>query len=412
MNKKWYISAYQDKITKLVDNFFTRMPAIPFEERARISGIRESISYLNTAGIGPCPKPILQAVMDFQSLLAEIGCLSGEGLAYYQLVPGLLKHIIAPIIGCEGKDIAFFSNSSQAINVVLQGMEFSQRDVILTSDQEHPSGFLPLKRLSEKHNLRVYFIPYRKPAGFIKHFRSIYDLTKNQVKLVFLSQASYKNGAVLPIKEVAGIIDHTHTKLFVDSAQYAGLQPLQVRDMDVDFLCFPGHKWWYGPLGTALLYINPRCLQTLTPAWICYNNVIEPDIDGPIHYQPDGSRFECGTYDISRFLGLALAMRMIHLWREDITPFYAKTFSLLQEMLGQRQDLRVMGNPRFSNQGIVSFSAKHKLPFIIEQEAYREHNVVLKAINYPEKPPAVRISPNLFFGIDPIKRLQKCIAAI
>lgn len=410
MNKRWYNKIFEKNVVNHIKGILESIKYPPFDERASLSHIgtetNKNYSYLNIAGIGPVLLPSLEKFHEYNRFLSGIGMLTAEGLAHFNIAPQIFKEYIARILKCSPGEIAFFENSSQAINIVLNSIDFSNKDIILTSDQEHPSGYLPLKRLTEKYGLSLYFIPYKKPMSFIKNFENVYKLSKDKTKLVFLSLSSYNSGNIIPVRELLPMIDRSKTFIYADAAQYAGVMKLDLEALDVDFLSFPGHKWYYGPLGTGILYINKKVKDRVKPSWISYNSVNEPDINADIELKNDAERFLCGTYDISKFLGLTISMMIIDKYHPEITKLHSRIFKELFSEISRIPSLSVYTKENQSTKGIISFKHRKIPPFILEQQAYEKYNIITKAINHPEKFPCLRISPGFLGGIEPAQRLK------
>ncbi len=407
MKKEWYISRFEKKVNSHIRGIIESIKIPSFNKRDIFSGITKEYSYLNTAGIGPALTIALQETFRYNEFLSGLGMLSAEGLAHYELAPEIFKEYISGMLNCGPEEITFFENSSQAINVILNSIELNNKDIILTSDQEHPSGYLPLKRLSENIGISLFFIPCKKPVSFIKNFENIYRLSRDKIKLVFLSLASYSSGNILPIKDIISIIDRSKTLIFIDAAQYAGLHRIDLKDMDVDFLSFPGHKWYHAPLGTGVLYVNKKTRDKIRPSWVSYNSVVESDIESDIEYRRDAGCFMCGTWDISKFLGLTISMKIIEKYLPDIREFYEDTFKKVYNMVSDIPGLVVNTRPQLTTKGIIGFKHKSILPKLLEQEAYEKNKLIIKAISYPEKFPSVRISPGFIHGIEPQDNLFK-----
>ena len=79
-----------------------------------------------------------------------------------------------------------------------------------------------------------------------------------ETKLVALTHASNVLGTVQAVELIAPMVRAAGALFLLDAAQSAGLVPIDLRELPVDFLAFPGHKALYGPTGTGALYVGPR----------------------------------------------------------------------------------------------------------------------------------------------------------
>ncbi len=150
------------------------------------------------------------------------------------------------------KEIIFTLNTSQAINMVALGFKFKAGDVVLLTDKEHNSNLLPWLRLQKKGLIKVAHADSDGDDAFnLGDFKQ--KLENNRVKLVSLAFTSNLTGYTIPAREIIKLAHAHGAKVLLDAAQTIAHRPIDVQDLDIDFLAFSIHKMC-GPKGMGILY--------------------------------------------------------------------------------------------------------------------------------------------------------------
>lgn len=187
----------------------------------------------------PKPEGVAEAVYRY---MTESGASVNRG-GYeraYQVEEAVyeVRERLARLFHGESGQVAFTGNVTGSLNTVLKGL-LRPGDHVLTSSVEHNAVMRPLRQL-ERRGISVSRIPCG-PDGSLR-LRDAENLLRENTKLLVLTHASNVSGTVLPLKE-AGAFCRRHGLLFVvDSAQTAGVLPLDMEEMQIDALCFTGHK--------------------------------------------------------------------------------------------------------------------------------------------------------------------------
>ena len=150
-------------------------------------------------------------------------------------------------------NIAFTNNSTTALNFAIKG-SLASNDIVITSNIEHNSVLRPLFTLKEEINLEVEVLPYK---DFIENFIiRIENPSLKKPKMLILNHMSNVNGVSFALEKI-GLICNRHKIMFiVDGSQSAGLIPIDMKAMNIDILCFTGHKSLFGIQGTGGICIQ------------------------------------------------------------------------------------------------------------------------------------------------------------
>jgi len=162
---------------------------------------------------------------------------------------------VAKVIGARGKEIFFTSCGSESDNWVLRGVTSKLRDKgnhIITSCIEHPAIMETCKQL-EKQGIRVTYLPVDEYGSV-----SVDDLKAaicDETILISIMTANNEIGTIQPIREIGAIAKEKEIFFHTDAVQAYGHIPINVDEMNIDFLSLSGHKIG-APKGIGALYIR------------------------------------------------------------------------------------------------------------------------------------------------------------
>lgn len=161
---------------------------------------------------------------------------------------GETQETLAEFFGIKNPErIAFTQNATYALNMGISGF-LTRRDHVIITSMEHNSVLRPV------HRLCSYTMVEANEKGEIDPKRIERAIRKN-TKMVITTHASNVTGTVMPVYEIGSICRKYGLIYMLDSAQTAGIIPIDVEKMGVSMLAFSGHKGLMGPLGTGGLYV-------------------------------------------------------------------------------------------------------------------------------------------------------------
>jgi cysteine desulfurase/selenocysteine lyase len=215
------------------------------------------VIYLDNAATSfPKPPEVSAAMADLLAHGAGNPGRSGHALAVTaQAAVSDTRRLLASFFGARDPSrIVFALNATDALNVALWGL-LRPGDRVVTTSLEHNAVVRPLHALAER-GISVARVPCA-PDGTLDLDDLARALEAAPTRLVAMTHASNVCGTVLPAREAA-LLAHRHGAVFLlDAAQTAGVLPIDVAEMGVDLLAFPGHKGLLGPTGTGGLFVSP-----------------------------------------------------------------------------------------------------------------------------------------------------------
>jgi cysteine desulfurase family protein len=220
--------------------------------------------YLDNAATSfPKPEPVYQALDRFaRTSLANPG-RAGHRMALaaeQQLDAG--RHALNQLFrGDAPERWAFTMNCTDGLNLAIKGI-VRPGDHVVTTDLEHNSVSRPLRALEKAGVITLTRV--ESEQGYVAP-EAIRRAITPATTLVAMTHASNVLGTVQPIEAIAPVVRQSGALLLLDAAQTAGVVPLDLREVPIDLLAFPGHKALYGPTGTGALYAGPRTDGRLRP---------------------------------------------------------------------------------------------------------------------------------------------------
>ena len=203
--------------------------------------------------------------------------------------------------GPKSRNVVFTKNVTESLNILIKGL-LKPGDHVLTSSMEHNAVMRPLTQLLGK-GVSFSRIPC-DPDGSLPEgevFPRMEALLTDRTRAVVMMHASNVCGTVLPIAEV-GRFCREHGLLFiVDSAQTAGVLPIDMEAMKIDALAFTGHKGLLGPQGIGGFLLTDEMIPLLEPL-LSGGTGSFSHLETVPEVMPD--RFECGTMNLPGIAGL------------------------------------------------------------------------------------------------------------
>jgi cysteine desulfurase/selenocysteine lyase len=240
---------------------------------------------------------------------------------------------ISRFIGASApEEIVFTGNASEAINLVALGYAkkfLKPGDIIITSEMEHHSNFVPWLRLKNEIGLKLVFIPITK--NYELDYRKLFTLgiPINKIKLIALTHASNVLGTINPISEISGVLKKKkiNAKILIDGAQSIPHLPIDVDELGCDFFVFSSHKM-LGPSGVGVLWSKRNLLDVMDPVFVG-SNMIKTVSKNRATWADLPDKFEVGTQRLEAVAGLGaavdylntLGMKKIQKYEKELTEY-------------------------------------------------------------------------------------------
>ncbi len=260
------------------------------------------------------------------------------------------RELLKDFFGADDcKNVVFTQNITQSLNIILKGY-LKSGDHVLCSSMEHNAVMRPLCQL-QKHGVDFDRIPCDS-EGFLQ-FNEIEKLIKPNTKAIIMQHAGNVCGSIMPIEKVGALCREYGLRFIVDSAQTAGILPINMEKMNIDALCFTGHKSLLGPQGIGGFVLKEGLSAEIEPLISGGTGSISHTEDIP-NFMPD--RFEPGTLNLPGIAGLKAGIEWIQ--AKGIDNIFAHEMDLTKRFIdavhGIKQ-LKIAGPQGTENRtGVVS----------------------------------------------------------
>jgi cysteine desulfurase / selenocysteine lyase len=170
-----------------------------------------------------------------------------------QMVDDTRKQLCRFFNGTDHDRLVFSYNSTDALNLALFGL-LQAGDHAITTTVEHNAVLRPLHHLATKGGVDVDHVRF-DAQGFVDP-AAVASKFKRNTKVVAVNHASNVIGTVQPVGEIGRLCAERGIHLVVDASQTAGKIPIDVQALNIDVLCFTGHKSLMGPTGIGGMYVR------------------------------------------------------------------------------------------------------------------------------------------------------------
>jgi len=258
----------------------------------------------NAATSWPKPEAVYKAVDHFNR---NIGGNPGRGTTNFVWTPAKMvletRELLAQLFHISDPlHIAFTVNITEALNLALKGT-LQPGDHLIISSMEHNAVARPAFAMAEQ-GLEVTVIPCSTEG--LLDTKALLKAIKKNTKMIGLLHASNVTGTIQPVDEAGRICREKGILFLVDTAQSAGVLPIDVDRQCIDILAFAGHKGLYGPQGTGGIYVRPGL--TVTPLKEGGTGSRSQDTKQP-QFMPDC--LESGTLNTPGIIGLGEGVRFV-----------------------------------------------------------------------------------------------------
>lgn len=222
------------------------------------------------------------------------------------------RETVAKFINGETREVVFTSGTSMSLNLIAYGygVKFlTADDEILITEAEHASNVLPWFRVHELTGCKISFIPLDREGRLTPE--NLKKVISKKTKLICVAHVGNVLGFIADVKALAKIAHEYGALISVDGAQSVPHIKTNVKDLDIDFLSFSGHKMC-GPTGVGVLWGKYELLDKMDPFLSGGGMNAKFDMCGDIEYLNPPSKFEAGTMNLAGIIGLKAAIDFIN----------------------------------------------------------------------------------------------------
>jgi cysteine desulfurase/selenocysteine lyase len=236
------------------------------------------------------------------------------------------RQTVADFVGAAYEEIVWTSNATEGLNVIsyalsnaalwaaqgrgdarLRDLALGPVDEIVVTEMEHHANLIPWQELAYRTGATLRHIPL-DDAGVLRMDEAA-EIVGERTRLLAFTHASNVLGTINPVSDLVTLARRAGALVVLDACQSAPHLALDVKQLDVDFAVFSGHKM-LGPTGVGVLYGKQELLDVLPPVQTGGSMITTVTMERA-EYLPAPQRFEAGTQKISQAVALAAAVNYL-----------------------------------------------------------------------------------------------------
>ncbi len=260
--------------------------------------------------------------------------------------------VVANFIGAQFEEIIFTKGTTESLNLLAYslGKKLHAGDEIVLTEMEHHANLVPWQQIANKKGAVLKFIPIT--PDFRLNMTKARELISSKTKIVSVTHVSNVLGTINPIQELAELAHTVGAVMIVDAAQSVPHLPINVKELNCDFLAFSGHKVC-GPTGIGVLYGKKELLETLDP--LLYGGGMIKEVTFINSTWNDLPwKFEAGTPNIAGAVGLTAAIEYVQsIGMENIQQYEQELTQYFLQKLSTLPNIKLLGPATSEQRGAV-----------------------------------------------------------
>ena len=324
--------------------------------KRRVYGL--PLAYLDNAATSQKPRSVIQTLVDYyegynSNVHRGVHALSMEATERYDQA----RAKVASFIGApQPENVVWTRGTTESINLVAHTWareKISTGDAIVVSQMEHHSNIVTWQRVAREQDAELRVIPLTEEGTL--DISRLDDYLDERVKLLAICHSSNSLGTINPVKELTERAHAVGAKVLIDGAQSVPHMPVNVAELDCDFLAFSGHKM-LGPTGIGALYAKPEILEETEPFMRGGDMVLEVWNDRAT-WNDVPNKFEAGTPNIADAIAMGAAVDYLsNLGMDSVREHEKALTGYALERFREFEELDVLGPQDVEQRGgVLSF---------------------------------------------------------
>lgn len=331
--------------------------------------------YLDNAATSQKPRSVIQALADYyegynSNVHRGVHSLSMEATDWYEKARAKVARFIG---AAEPESIVWTRNTTEGINLVAHTwarQNIRPGDEIVVSQIEHHSNLVPWQQVAAAQGAELRFLPMADDGSM--DMGEVDSIITPRTRLLAVVHSSNSLGTIHPVKDLAAMARSVGAAVLVDGAQSVPHMPVDVADLDCDFLAFSGHKMM-GPTGIGALYVKRDVLEEMQPFLTGGEMVLEVSYERA-SWNALPMRFEAGTPNIADAIALGAAVDYLDaLGMDNVRTHEVELTRYALERFRELEEIDVFGPADLDRRGgVVSFNSAdvhpHDLGTVLDRQ--------------------------------------------
>ena len=357
---------------------------------------------MNAANLCPMPVVVSDAYARYARELDQD--LSPANRQRIEALRESARTRIAALLGTSADELALVRNTSEANNVIVQGVPLDPGDEILLWDQNHPSNSVAWDVRASRSGCTVRRFSVPVDSGSVDEVISIIvSAIGDGTKVISFTHISNVTGFRLPLAELCAAVRRKkpNVHIHVDGAQTWGAVDIDLGAVECDSFSGSAHKWFVGPREVGLLYVRERHIRKIWPTVVSvpWGNEVEPSAVGARKFDALGQRDDAALAALDDAAGL----------HEALTPagIEQRSAAVAARLREGLQDLGVpfvsSMHPEFASSVIILAAPRDRGADLVEN-VFRDSGIITAAVG------GLRMSSHFYNTEDHVDRVIAGIA--
>ena len=365
----------------------------------------QNINFINLESgyFSPSPESVKNYWVDFVN---EIN----ESPSYYMRTRQTemreqVRNKLANYAGIQSDELVLTRNTTESMNIIIQGIKLDKGDEILRTNLEYPNIIQALDMRERRFGtkVRIVDVPIH-PKNQQEIVDKVISAVNKKTKVILISHMVFLNGQVFPVKEVCAKARELGLETIVDGAHSFSHVDMDISEIGCDYYASSLHKWLGAPLGNGLLYVKKGNVNRLWPLY------------GDTAYEDDNiMKLEhLGTRPCSDQNGIIPAIDFnLEIGKKE----KSKRLKFLQmhwaSELKENKNI-ILNTPLEEGQsyGIANVGVKNLPPSKLADKLFDDHNIFTVPIDDDRGIRGVRVSPNLYSTVEDIDKFIEAMLKI
>ena len=365
----------------------------------------QNINFINLESgyFSPSPESVKNYWVDFVN---EIN----ESPSYYMRTRQTemreqVRNKLANYAGIQSDELVLTRNTTESMNIIIQGIKLDKGDEILRTNLEYPNIIQALDMRERRFGtkVRIVDVPIH-PKNQQEIVDKVISAVNKKTKVILISHMVFLNGQVFPVKEVCAKARELGLETIVDGAHSFSHVDMDISEIGCDYYASSLHKWLGAPLGNGLLYVKKGNVNRL---WPLYGDTAFED-DNIMKLEHLGTR-PCSDQN-----GIIPAIDFnLEIGKKE----KSKRLKFLQmrwaSELKENKNI-ILNTPLEEGQsyGIANVGVKNLPPSKLADKLFDDHNIFTVPIDDDRGIRGVRVSPNLYSTVEDIDKFIEAMLKI
>lgn len=272
--------------------------------------IKPDFIMLNAANLCPSPQPVREALYRLTDDLD--GDVSFQNRAKFDTLREEARSKLASMMGASSDEIAIVRNTSEANNLIVNGLNLKAGDEVVIFDQNHPTNNIAWDVRAARIGLTVKRVSLRNPPESVEEVvKSFQSALSTRTRVLSITDASNTTGVRLPTRELCRLAAEREIFTHVDGAQTFGSLVVNIHELGCDSYSGSAHKWFLGPKEAGLLYVKHERIAKIWPSVVGagWGDKVDTSIKGARKFEMLGQRDDAAvsamgtTVDLHNLIG-------------------------------------------------------------------------------------------------------------